>query len=136
MPIDLYELIRCGAYASTIDHPERPKRPPLLAKVAGDLTAAEIAQLPRLQEEYERAGVAYANAMRQWCEAKKESIQRFRSDLREAHKLPAGDPFVEKMLGLAWDRGHAHGFCEVVLAFQDLLPLWEIYKASLMERRG
>ena len=73
----------------------------------------------RTKEEYE----AYAKEQRR-LEA------HFWADLFRECKVDAGDPFVERMQGIAWQSGHSGGYGDVVSVFMDLMPLWELYQAE------
>jgi hypothetical protein len=128
--MDLQEKLRQGFYELKDDPPDwrcrKPTRDPLLLKPAGELTAEQLAQIPSLQEKYERDLRAYE---RYWGSRKEKEAAlhaQFWEDVHKEFGLPQGHPFAERLLGLAWERGHSSGYGEVVNCLQNLTGLWEV----------
>lgn len=61
--------------------------------------------------------------------------EKFWQDVFQEYKVLPG-PFAELMKKLAWDRGHSAGYSCVLGEFQDLLPLWELYRKVQALREG
>ena len=54
----------------------------------------------------------------------------FWADLFHECDVKADDPFVQRMRGIAWEIGHSCGYGDVVWAFMDMMPLYELYAAE------
>jgi hypothetical protein len=51
--------------------------------------------------------------------------QGFFDDLVELHNLNPTDPVTSRMYSLAWENGHAYGYYEVFLHFNDLVQVFK-----------
>lgn len=126
----LYERIDADEFSSVLPVYCNPRPSPLLKMPVGELSAEQMAEVPRLKQEYEegceRARKAFA--ARQVDERAKEKA--FWAALLQHFHMPDDDPFVETMCTLASERGHAYGLHDVASAFEDMTPLYEIYKAE------
>lgn len=127
---DVRQRILAGDYDPPGDYPDQPARPPVLRKAAGELTEAEVAGLARVRAEYAAARGRYEEAVRYRMRVQGDCQARFREDLLAEHGIAVDDPFGREMYALAWGRGHGSGYDEVVTAFEELLPLWELYRAN------
>ena len=121
------ENILAGRYDPPADHPREPFKPAVLKKAAGNLTEAELASLPGVRADYTALKARHAEQVAAFNRIHHERLNQFRADLLAEHGVPDG-PFGREMYDLAYARGHAGGFDETVTAFEELLPLWELYR--------
>jgi hypothetical protein len=132
--MSIYERINNGEYRPQRTYPAYPEKPALLCKRANDLTAEEIAQLHDTKLDWEQCMKDYREARESYGKAEAEINHAFQKDLcDECGVEPFDGPFAESMYAIAWDEGHSAGHSEVASCFMRLLPLWEIYTATLVE---
>ena len=88
---------------------------------------AELASLPGVRADYTALKARHAEQVAAFNRIHHERLNQFRADLLAEHGVPDG-PFGREMYDLAYARRHAGGFDETVTAFEELLPLWELYR--------
>lgn len=128
---NIYDKIAASFYTNTEPYPKRPEKPSLLRKAAGDLSRAELAELPAIKEAYEVAQRAYKREADNHEHKQGSLTNRFWHDLNSHFGLTEGGEFANTIRGIAWERGHAGGFGDVVSVMEDLIPLWDIYKRDV-----
>ena len=127
---DIYDKIRDGCYENNTPYPEKPKRPPLLDVKAGSLTGEQIASLAKIRDNYEWACDEYKKKCAEREVHAGKLIEKFWADLFAEHEMDADCPFVQRMKWLAYSRGHSGGFQDVVSVFEEMVELYDLYKAK------
>lgn len=126
--MDIYQAIRDGKYENKAPYPAHPKKPALFKKSAAELTPEECVMLPTVKAQYEAERANYEVLTKQWYQGEGVATDRFWSDVFADNDMDPEDKFVQKMRSLAWERGHSAGLNDVLLAFEDMLELYELYR--------
>lgn len=126
--VDIYDRINSGEFKAKTEILPYPTEPSVLKKPASQLTDVEIASLLAVKYKYEEDKVARKASQEAYYKEEGERLGRFWEALAEDFGVDPSDPFVQTMNGLAWERGHSGGLGDVVSAFDDLMPLYKLYK--------
>lgn len=121
---DIYEKIAAGEYEPKGEYPERPRKPEVLSKRAGDLTPEEFASLATVKTDYENALRECEESRHRYTLSRAEGADQFRIDLLEHFGIP-DDDLAGELYDLAYDRGHANGFSEIASCFSDYARIYE-----------
>lgn len=126
----LHERINDGEFEVGPPCPPPPPIRPYRRTLAGDLTPEMFAEIQAWREGEADAKARYKAESEVYSLARREAIDRFWSALHTEHGIEVSDPFVATMDGLAYDRGHSNGFHEVASEFDDLMPLYRLYREA------
>ncbi len=125
--MDIYKKIRDGEYANQRQYPSRPVEPKPPANIHL-LTVAEFTAYQDLMARYELLKEQYKEEKKAYNVGEGEAIERFWADVAENEGIDPKDPFFLAMRSVAWEQGHSSGLEEALSVFDDLMPLWELYK--------
>ncbi len=125
--MDVYQKIRDGEYENRREYPSRPVEPKMPAAIHL-MTVAQFTAYKEQVAAHERAKERYKEQKRFYNLGEGEAIERFWADVAENEGIDPKDPFFLAMRSAAWERGHGNGYNEVLNAFDDLLPLWVLYR--------
>lgn len=118
----VYQAAVDGEYKTAVPYPDRPKKPAILSKVAGDLTPQEIGSLAQVRSEYEAAKTAYAAAAELYGVDQRRLDNKFKTDLEAEYGL-TGHPKADLLYSKAYEMGHSSGHAEVANYYGDLAEL-------------
>jgi hypothetical protein len=118
---ELYAAVEEGLYSPRFAYPTKPA--PLRVDLAVSLKLRAAAEEQR-EDDYKRA-------CQDWQQETNRRAADFERDLFKVLELPSNSPFAHQMYAIAYQRGHACGFADVVTAMLDLMPLWDHYALAL-----
>lgn len=127
--MDIYQKIRDGEYANQLPYPARPREPGL-PKPPHLMSHQDLDDFKSVVVAYEKSKMAYAEARAEYNRGEGEAIERFWADVAENEGIDKDDPFFLRMRSIAWEQGHSSGLNDVLCAFDELLPLWELYRGK------
>ena len=125
--ISVRDKIRSGQYTVKGDL-TRPQKPALLRMSVDDMNIDQLKQLVDVKIAYDKAMTDHQEQLKTYRQKLAAQEQQFHQDLLKENGIPANCEFGARMFGLAWESGHSAGYEEIVSHFEDLLPLYELYK--------
>lgn len=128
----VFDKVQAGYYRQMIGVDLRPpKMPAFLSKPASQLPYDILAKLPEIKKQYEAELKAHEEVRNKYRQRQEELDTEFVRDVNEHFGLSVNDPFVQKMHGLAYERGHAGGDSDILSNFSDLMGLYECHKNTI-----
>jgi hypothetical protein len=121
---DVLRSIYDNAYEVTSSMPDRPYKHPSLRKMACELTALEIEQLPKLLEKYQREMEVYNKALADFKSNRTIRSHKFRLDLHKAFEIDPDLPMAKLIWQKSWDLGHGAGLAEVAGHFSEFIEFY------------
>ena len=115
------ENLSSGKYKTTLAYPDKPVKPDSKVDLA-TVSDKEVADRRAALRKYEEDFVAYKAAKLAYGEDEGRLHKLFCDDLEAEHGM-AGHPKADKLMNMAYDKGHSGGMGDVVTEYEELLEL-------------
>jgi flagellar biosynthesis/type III secretory pathway protein FliH len=119
---DFLSNLQKGYYKGSLPYPGDVKKPAILSRRVDELTDEEIAELPTIRAEYQKAQAEARKGLDAYHEEQNRLYTQFREDIAEFYKM-TDHPKKDKVFAKAWEDGHSSGFEEVHNHYAELVQL-------------
>jgi hypothetical protein len=120
--MDLRTRIENGEFNPGSRYPQKPVKPAILFKRAGDLSLDDLKRAPEMAEAYARDMEAYRIEKAAYRSEEQRLLGRFMAEALVETGL-VGHKNADRIWAKAWEDGHSNGLAEVLLHLENLAEL-------------